>query len=293
MDIDFIRLGKVYERILKISEEERGVFEKIISESITNIEDQLKERYNSEVFQFYSLSVSRILAIWLSHERLFDPQYGELVIEISKIFFEIEGLKCWDRDSAANSFSTLNQNHLLCCFKVNQQHLTFILIMEPEESDTDEYNKIRKLLLIMDFFYFSSRKVKIKAIDLKEFHIDVINNEWTKKLPKFYLDWYHCRRGYYGEDMEIDYETSPVDLDKRTFFKVLFIEYPWIFDASNKSRLFNYEGQITRKKEVNNSMDIQNLLMGGLNIYLIVEVGRDTLIEDSLNSLVSAGKNLK
>jgi len=166
-------------------------------------------------------------------------------------------------------------------------------MMEPDEEDTEEQEKIKKLFLIMDFFYYSSRMVRLNSISLKEFHIDVINIEWKDKLKDFYIDWFNCRRGRFNNETDIDLDLEVNEIDKRTFHKVLFIEYPWAFDAANKARLINYDGQISKKKELHNSLDIASILLGGLSPYLKVSVRRDNLIEDSLNSLVSAGANLK
>lgn len=165
-------------------------------------------------------------------------------------------------------------------------------MMCPEDDDQEEQEKIRNLLLIMDFFHYSSRKIRVNPINLKEFHIDVINTEWKEKLKDFYIDWHNCRRGRINGELDIDFDLEVTEINKRTFFKVLYIEFPWAIDAANKARLINYEGQISKKKEIHNSIDIASLLMG-VSPYLKVEVRRDHLIEDSLNSLVSSGAELK
>lgn len=296
MDIDFARLKKVYTRLEEVSQKEPGALEKIISESIESIKEQISLYHQNKNFYLYSLAICRIFTIYLSNELYYDPLNMEIVNKIADFFFEIEGMDFWNREIALKFVSTLNSDALLASFKYNQQILTFALMADPELDDKEEFEKIRRLLLIMDFLYYASREVKHKKIPVKEFHIDVINTEWTKRMPNIYLAWYHARRGQNEEDEEdneFDFEKLPEDLDKRTYPKVLYIDYPWAFDAANKSRLMNYEGQINRKKEVSNSFDLGQILLGGINIYLVVEVARDTLIEDSLNCLVNSGKNLQ
>jgi len=294
MDIDFNRLDKLYERILKISEEETGVYEKIMEESISNITDQFsKFDSQSKLGKRYSNQLVRILAVLLSQEVLYEPQYGEIITKIADMFYNFESKPFWRRENAMELLKNLHKERFLSCFKVNQQHLTFTLMMEPDDDDTEEQEKVRNLFLIMDFFYYASRKVRLDTISLKEFHIDVINSEWKDRLKDFYIDWHNCMRGRFHNDGDIDFDLEVQGIDKRTFHKVLYIEFPWSLDAANKARLINYEGQIAKKKELHNSLDLTSILLGGLNPYLTIEVRRDSLIEDSLNSLVSSGTVLK
>ena len=74
--IDFVRLKKVYEALMKINESEEGVYYKIMSESIENITDQLEKlKKNSQKQSYLSKSFVRIMVFWLAHEVLYDPTY--------------------------------------------------------------------------------------------------------------------------------------------------------------------------------------------------------------------------
>lgn len=243
----------------------------------------------------YSNQMVRILVILLSNEVLYEPTYLNIITNIAQVFYKFESLPFWDREQGMNLVKDLEQEKFLRCFKVNQQIITFALFEDGHE-DEEEGGKenVRNMLLIMDFFYYASRKVRLNPINPKEFHIDVINEEWKEKLKDFYIEWFRCRRGQYTDDMEIDWDWEVKEVNKRTFHKILFLEFPWCLDAANKARLINYEGQIAKKKEMHQSLDFVNILMGGgMNPYLVVKVRRDSLIEDSLNMLVGKTDSLK
>lgn len=290
LDIDFHRLNRVYEEIHRISETEEGVFLKIMTESVTNVREQIKN-YNKTAYKSLSKAFVRIMMIWLTQEILYDPMHEEITSLINELFFDLEGSDLWDRKTAEIFMSEYETENFLTAVKVNQQQLTFLMFDQPED-DTEEMEKVRRYFLILDFFYYASRLKKRNLISLKEFHNDLLNREWSKELPTFYLSWYDRRRNINEQDMDIDFELPTHEIDKRQE-KFTYVCFPWAFDAASKARLMNYECQISRKKEIHNSLDISSLLMGGLNIYLVVQVARDQLIEDALNALVNAGKELK
>lgn len=293
-DIDYIRLSKVYEHLFKISDNEEGVFDKIFKESIRNITEQMQS-LNKVTYKFMSKALTRILILWLSQDqkdRFYDPTMEEYTTLIASYFYDVEGLKCWDRQLAAKYLSTLDTEYFLTICRVSLQQVTFLMFDQPED-DTEEIEKVRRYFLLIDFFYTASRIPKIKKISVKEFHNDLLNREWTKELPNHYLAWYDTRRNISDDDMETDDINNPVtEIDKRTG-KFRYVCYPWAFDAASKARFMNYEGQLSRRRELHNSINIFALLNGGMNIYLEVAVDRETLIDDALNILVNSGKNLK
>jgi len=187
--------------------------------------------------------------------------------------------------------SELNTENFLTILKVNQQQLTFLMFDQPEP-ESEESEKCRRYFLLLDFLYYSTRQKKTQKISLKEFHNDVLNREWSKELPDFYLAWYDARRNNSGDEMDIDLGDAQREVDKRKD-RFLYVSFPWAFDAANKARLLNYECQISRKKELHNSIHNIFDIIGGMNIFLVVEVRRENLVEDALNSLINAGKDLK
>lgn len=291
--IDYIRLSKVYEHLYKISDSEAGVFDKIFKESVANITEQM-QALNKQNYKFMSKAFVRVLILWLSQDqkdRFYDPSMEEYTSLITNYFFDLEGLKCWDRKVAAKYLSGLDTEHFLTICRVSLQQVTFLMFDQPEEG-TEELEKVRRYFILIDFFYAASRVPKIKRVSVKEFHNDLLNREWSKELPEHYLAWYDARRNINDDDMEVDDSNHQVhEIDKRSG-KFLYVLYPWAFDAASKARFMNYEGQLSRRRELHTSLNIFNLI-NGMNIYLEVQVSRDELIDDALNVLVNSSNNLK
>ena len=289
--VDYIRLGKLYQELDRISESEEGVYEKLMTESISNVKDKvssLKSVQNRPLTKAFC----RIMLLWLCQEKLYDPSYEEITSQICDLFYELEGTMMWDRKAAENFFVKCDTENFLTCIKVLQQQLTFLMFDQPE-AGTEEIEKVRRYFLLIDLFYYSSRHRTQNKISVKEFHNDLLNREWSKDLPDQYIAWWEQRRGLSLDDMQVDGPLHCHQIDKRKE-KFLYVCYPWAFDASSKQRMLNYESQISRKREVHNSLDFQSILFGGgLNLYLVVKVSRDSIVEGALNTLVSSGKNLK
>jgi hypothetical protein len=101
--VDYIRLGKFYQELERISESEEGIYEKLLTESISNIKDKvssLKSAQNKPLTKGFC----RILLLWLSQEKLYDPCYEEITSLICDMFYELEGTMMWDRNAAEKFF---------------------------------------------------------------------------------------------------------------------------------------------------------------------------------------------
>lgn len=287
--IDFIRLGKIYTELSRISESEEGVYEKIIKESIQNIGDFVVHHAN-DAHKHLSQVWVRIMIIWLAQEKLYDPMLEPITTEISLFFYTLEETKFWSRSDAEKFMSITEQDEYITIIKVNQQQLTFLLFEKPEEY-SEEIEKVRKYFLILDFFYHASRLRKKFPISIKEFHSDIINREWEEDHPDIYVDWYKERRRIQDEEMDLGENDQVYEIDKKKG-KFLYMMFPWALDASSKSRMMKFESTIQMKREIQNSIhNIFDILNN--NIYLIVLIRRESLVEDALNSLVNAGKDLK
>ena len=196
----------------------------------------------------------------------------------------------WNKDLGKQFLSEIDPEEFTSIVKINQQQLTFLMFEKPEE-ETEEIEVVRRYFLLLNFFFHSNslRKNKTK-ISYKEFHSDILNREWESELPDHYIDWYK-ERYQISDDMELDENDETHDLDIRKG-KFLYMMFPWAYDAGSKSRMMKYESQIQMRKEVHNSIrNIFDVLNN--SIYLIVLIRRNQIIEDSLNTLVNAGKDLK
>ena len=101
--VDYIRLGKLYQELDRISESEEGVYEKLMTESISNVKDKvssLKSAQNRPLTKAFC----RIFLLWLCQEKLYDPSYEEITSQICDLFFDLEGTMMWDRKVAENFF---------------------------------------------------------------------------------------------------------------------------------------------------------------------------------------------
>ena len=289
-DIDYIRLEKVYGKLLQFSESEEGIYEKIFRESVENIRSQLK-KFNKSAFKFVTKAWVRVLILWLSQERLYDPVYEFITSSIADYYYELEDTQCFDRSQAESFFSKWDYASFVTIAKVNQQQLTFLLFDQPD-NDSEEIEKVKRYFLIIDFFYHASRHRKQNKISCKEFHLDLLNREWEDDIPDFYIDWYKARRRMETDDMELDEEEDKVyELDVRKG-KFYYLNFPWAFDASSKSTFLKIESQISRKREVHSSIrSILDILQQ--NFYLTITIDRNNIVEDSLNSLLKATKDFR
>ena len=212
-EVDFRRLELIYERLASISESEEGVFEKIISESIQNVQSQQSDFVE---FQYKSglLSCLRVMLIWLSFKKLYDPQYESVTTSVADYFYELEEMDFYNREISEKFFSDWDYEEFLTIIKINQQQLTFLMFDQPEE-DSDELEKVRRYFLIIDLFFSANKHRKQLKISSKEFHIDLLNKEWVENLPDYYFDWYKARRGVFADFMEISEDDNAEEIDKR------------------------------------------------------------------------------
>ena len=287
--MDFIRLDKVYTKLLKLSESEEGIYEKIMRESIENITSSIS-KYNKKNFKLAINPFIRVIILWLSQERLYDPVYEFITSLIADYFYKLEEMTFYDRNEAERFFSKAEYNNFITIAKVNQQQLTFLLFDQPDH-ESEEIEKVKRYFLIIDFFFYSSRHRKLQKISCKEFHLDLLNREWSDNIPDFYIDWYKARRKMENDDMELDEEEKVYELDKKKG-KFYYLNFPWAFDAGSKSLFLQIECKISRKREVHSSIrSILDILEQ--NFYLGLAVDRNNLVEDSLNGLLKSSKDLK
>lgn len=73
------------------------------------------------------------------------------------------------------------------------------------------------------------------------------------------------------------------------------ISFPWLLDSQSKSDLIFIDSRLKMKSEIDKEI-LSNLFHANLQqnfAHLTLEVGRDTLIEDTLNSLVREDLNFR
>lgn len=70
------------------------------------------------------------------------------------------------------------------------------------------------------------------------------------------------------------------------------MNYPFILDAESKSRLLSLENNAMMSGQLRESF-MMHMLGGRLNPYLVLEVSRENLIEDTLTQVVYNEQDLK
>jgi hypothetical protein len=109
-------------------------------------------------------------------------------------------------------------------------------------------------------------------LDFKEFYNDAINKD--VRLTDHYLVWKAEREKAIKENRRVD---------RHKYFSLCF--YPWILDAATKSDILKQENKSQQRNQLNNN--IMDLLFnpGAGGMYLVLQVDRNNLIEDTLKQI--------
>lgn len=135
-------------------------------------------------------------------------------------------------------------------------------------------------------------------IPKEEFHNDSVNNYLSIKIQcenyfKYYFKPSHSTLSQIHESLMLSKSDREEDFDKEAEF-FSFIKYFFLYDASNKNdiiKIYNLKEQTT---EMTSSLGSINSILSGLGgIYLVFDVRRDNLIEDTLNIIIKSNLNFK
>ena len=67
--------------------------------------------------------------------------------------------------------------------------------------------------------------------------------------------------------------------------------FPWILDAANKSELLKIQNKVSQVRH-QDQFNVMELLRHGMgSMYLLLEVHRESILEDTLNKIVKPGLN--
>ena len=117
-------------------------------------------------------------------------------------------------------------------------------------------------------------------IHFKDFHNDAINKEVS--LKDHFIAWIRERE---------ECKKFGRTFDRHRVFTLC--SYPWILDASNKSELLKIQNKI--EQDQNRFNNINDLLLNpGMGaLYLMLEVRREHVLEDTLRRIISGNVNFK
>ena len=119
-----------------------------------------------------------------------------------------------------------------------------------------------------------------ERVEYKEFYNDAINKEVN--LKDHYIMWLKerelCRQ-----------QKKPFDRLKR--FTVC--SFPWILDSANKAELLKHQNKINMERSQNNFNLMELLNHGHAAMYLLFEVSRENILDDSLSVISKPGLNFQ
>lgn len=175
-------------------------------------------------------------------------------------------------DFTANIDKFLNIIH-------NYQNFLLLIIMINVDEDEGGFKLTDIVLNFMPIFeiFFKTNEI-LQLVENNEFYNDYINRNVE---VNFQLECKNYLKYLKNEDKS----------------KFCWLRYFWIFDARSKSEIlceFNNKNQ--REEFLNQMQNITNMLnfnANSLNPYLIMQIKRNNMIEDSLNLLVNPQINFK
>jgi len=161
----------------------------------------------------------------------------------------------------------------------NYQNFLLLIIMMNVDEEEGGFKLTDIVLIFMPIFeiFFKVNEI-LQLVDNNEFYNDYINRNVEVNFQlecKNYLKY----------------------LKKEDKSKFCWLRYFWIFDARSKSEIlceFNHKTQ--REELLNQMQNLTNILSfnaNSLNPYLIMQIKRNNMIEDSLNLLVKPQINFK
>jgi ubiquitin-protein ligase E3 A len=212
-----------------------------------------------EVTSYSKLHLPRVVLMLLTSPSLFDPEHYAGLQALTHLVSEVP-----ESDLEVSSISDdLSTDILRQIVQVLQQYLT---IRFCEISRPSDLIPIARAIKLLDCFHSSNtRNPRISAI---EFYNDAANKEQNMKTH--FRIWFDNKM-----------QRTPA---------FTLVNYPWILDASSKTRLLSYESFIQMRNEMVESFRMGiDLVMP----YFVLEVRRENLLEDTLQALVSGDNNLK
>ena len=157
-----------------------------------------------------------------------------------------------------------------------QNYITISIMSGLHNSRSIEYS-----VRTVDIFSEANNSRHLKdRIHFKDFHNDAINKEVS--LKDHFIAWIRERE---------ECKKQGRNFDRHRVFTLC--SYPWILDASNKSELLKIQNKI--EQDQNRFNNINDLLLNpGMGaLYLMLEVRREHVLEDTLRRIISGNVNFK
>ena len=155
-----------------------------------------------------------------------------------------------------------------------------------EENSQETTETIWEAIQVIDYFYKANQKREDgEQISYKEFYNEALNRDIN--LEEQYIEWLEQKK------QMNDPNESYVNINN-------IINYQWILDCQSKSDILLIDSREKQKDEIDKQL-INTVLQnpfGAQNMdqyfaYLVLEINRETIIEDTLNSLVREDINFR
>ena len=149
----------------------------------------------------------------------------------------------------------------------------FISIEIIQSIENNKFKSTLPALNLLQSLFQSNERVN--RISFKEFYNDAVNSEDTD-FDSDFKNWYL----YFYRVMQKKEKNTP---------KSSFLCFPWIYNANSKSKMLALEIKQIMINEIKAALsrDLE------VNIYVILQVNRHNLIEDTLTQLTSGELNLR
>ena len=261
-----------FEKVRKYFDKSRDIFNELIL--LNKYFKEFIEEEHSDISKlnwiYYICSLYQIY-ICSNHNFCYIQTYAEEFNNFFKnfIYFKNKIIKSLD------IYKEFNKDLLQIIVNNFQNFLTLLLFYlgESEIRDDESLQVLVSFMKIFKFFYEVNEKFNI--INYKEFYNESVNKNLNIK-----------------EECKIYFKM----LKKKENDEFSILKYHWLFDPAAKSdilRIFNFGKQ--RYELFNSISDIMNdLNMINIgNLYLMMEIRRDNMIEEALNFISNPELNFK
>lgn len=170
------------------------------------------------------------------------------------------------------------------------QCLLAIQIFNHESTSDNLHSLLENSSCTLDVYNTANElRAKEKRINFTEFYNDGVNREID--LESQYEKWVEGLN--YCDQNNIDYDRN---------INFTLCNFPWLLDTVSKGEIMKYEARAQMKQQADEEftkmfiMSFQNpnqLQNNQDYMYLKLDVGRETIVEDTLNYLIKEGVNLK
>lgn len=215
-----------------------------------------------ELTDYWALYLPRITLIFLANPALFDTDLYSSLQDLAGTLTSFPTTYKQLSDLIDEVPTELMQHAV----QVFQQYLT---IKFCELTRPSEFVVVERVIKVLECYQSSNRR--LPRIPTSEFYNDAANQE--QNMVNHYKAW----------------------LDNRSLGSQRFtlVNYPWLLNASSKSKLLSYESMNQMRSEMFESL-LEGRFNGGIAMpFFTLEVNRGNLLEDTLGALVSGDKNLR